>query len=86
MAKATRASQSHKIPNARKRRAGSRVAARAAVAPDFEMTNAWHLRLDEKGNVEWVSDDRTLSVQPATSFMQRIEDWFFSHLPSEGEL
>ena len=32
------------------------------------------------------SDDEMLEAQPATSFMQRIEDWFFSHIPLEGEL
>jgi putative cardiolipin synthase len=44
------------------------------------------LKLQEDGSVYWVADDHTLESQPATSFMQRIEDWFFSHLPIEGEL
>jgi putative cardiolipin synthase len=43
-------------------------------------------RLDEEGHVTWVSENKTLTVQPAESFMQRIEDWFFRHLPLEGEL
>ncbi len=59
---------------------------RAAVTPDFDIMNAWQLQFDENGRVIWVSDDQTLTVQPATSFMQRIEDWFFSHLPIEDEL
>jgi putative cardiolipin synthase len=36
--------------------------------------------------VFWVANDQTLQSQPATSFTQRIEDWFFSHLPLEDEL
>jgi putative cardiolipin synthase len=59
---------------------------RKAVTPDFSQTNAWQLELDENGNVIWVSDDVTLTKQPAASMLQRIEDWFFAHLPLEGEL
>ena len=59
---------------------------RTAIRPDFDMANAWRLEFDEDGEVVWVSDDGRLAVQPATSFMQRIEDWFFSHLPIEDEL
>ena len=59
---------------------------RRAIEPDFSVSNAWQLQLDEGGEIVWVSDDGILTVQPATSFMQRIEDWFFSHLPIEAEL
>lgn len=59
---------------------------RKAVTPDFSKTNAWQLELDGNGNVIWVSDDVTLTSQPAASMLQRIEDWFFAHLPLEKEL
>jgi len=59
---------------------------RAAVEPDFADDNAWRLELDEDGSVAWVSRDEVLSVQPAHSFMQTIEDWFLSLLPIEPEL
>ena len=59
---------------------------RKALEGDFLTANAWRLELQEGGRVYWVADDHTLESQPATSFMQRIEDWFFSHLPIEGEL
>ena len=59
---------------------------REAIEGDLARKNAWHLELQEDGRVFWVGDDRTLESQPATSFMQRIEDWFFSHLPIEDEL
>ena len=61
-------------------------AIRAHVEPDFLPVNAWHLQFDERGDVIWVSDSATLRSQPAASFMQRIEDWFFAHLPIEAEL
>ena len=44
------------------------------------------LQIDEDGNVIWVSGDVVLTSQPAQSFMQRIEDWFFMHLPIEDEM
>lgn len=59
---------------------------RQAFAPDFSPDNAWRLQLDEQGEVVWFSRGEMLTVQPANSFMQRIEDWFFSLLPVEGEL
>ena len=59
---------------------------REAVEGDFSENNAWRLAVQEDGRIFWVSADETLERQPAGSFMQRIEDWFFSHLPIEGEL
>lgn len=59
---------------------------RAALEGDFSTENAWRLELQDDGRVFWVSDEETLESQPATSFMQRIEDWFFSHMPIEGEM
>jgi putative cardiolipin synthase len=59
---------------------------RKAVNPDFSKTNSWQLQIDEEGGVIWVSHDVTLTEQPAASMLQRIEDWFFSHLPIEDEL
>ena len=59
---------------------------RDAVDGDFSAANAWRLEMQDDGKVFWVSDDETLESQPATSFMQRIEDWFFSHLPLEDAL
>ncbi len=61
-------------------------AVRDAVEADFSGENAWRLELREDGDVYWVGNDQVLDKQPAASFMQRIEDWFFSHLPLEDEL
>lgn len=62
------------------------AALRAAIAPNFLLENAWQLRFSEDGNVQWVSDELVLDEQPAASFMQRIEDWFLTHLPIENEM
>ena len=59
---------------------------RQALEGDFSSKNAWRLQMQEDDKIVWVSDDRTLQSQPASSVMQRIEDWFFSHLPIEEEL
>jgi putative cardiolipin synthase len=59
---------------------------RAALEGDFLTSNAWRLELQRDGRVFWLADDQVLESQPATSFMQRIEDWFFSNMPIEGEL
>jgi putative cardiolipin synthase len=59
---------------------------REAFAPDFSPLNAWSLALAEDGRLLWSANDIVLDVQPASSFMQRIEDWFFSALPLEDEL
>ncbi|WP_439107902.1 phospholipase D family protein [Congregibacter sp.] len=59
---------------------------RESVEPDLLQANAWSLQMDEAGNVAWVAEGQTLSEQPAASYMQRLEDWFFAHLPIEGQM
>jgi len=57
-----------------------------AILIDFLPENSWHLRIEESGQVQWVSDEQKLNHIPSQSYMQRIEDWFFAHLPIEGEM
>lgn len=59
---------------------------RSAVDADFSSANSWRLDLRRNGEIYWVSDDETRNTQPAASFMQRVEDWFFAHMPIEGEM
>ena len=59
---------------------------RAALEPDFSLSNAWHLQLNDQGRILWVSDDQVLDHQPTASYMRRIEDWFLSLLPIEEEM
>lgn len=61
-------------------------AVRSDYAIDFDLDNAWQLTLDENDRVIWQSDTETRTSQPAASFMQRLEDWFFAHLPIEAEM
>ena len=59
---------------------------RTAFETDFAEANAWHLEIDEHGDVTWVAEGIVLTSQPADSFMQRIEDWFLAHLPLEDKM
>lgn len=59
---------------------------RALTAIDFDLRNAWQLRLTDANELQWLSSDEVLNHQPAASFMQHIEDWFFTLLPIEGEM
>ena len=59
---------------------------RSAVEVDFNGANAWRLELQQDGLVHWVADGQRLTTQPGASSMQRLEDWFFSLMPIEGEL
>jgi putative cardiolipin synthase len=61
-------------------------ALRQAVERDFDGKNAWNLKLTDAGTVNWVSSDGTLTAAPARSTLQRLEDWFLSHLPIENEM
>ena len=59
---------------------------RSVLEPDFLQVNAWSLQFDDRGHVIWVAEENVQSTQPAASFMQRIEDWFFAHLPIEDQM
>jgi len=56
------------------------------LEPDFSQENAWHLQFDDRGQVVWVNDREVRTTQPAAGILQHIEDWFFAHLPIEGEM
>jgi putative cardiolipin synthase len=59
---------------------------REAFGVDFDRRNAWRLEGLPDGSVRWVGDDQVLTVQPAESTWQRLEDWFFSGLPIRNEM
>jgi putative cardiolipin synthase len=59
---------------------------RQLVDVDFDPRNSWQVKLDQNGEMIWVSGDEVQHHQPDTSFMHRIEDWFFSLLPIEDEM
>ncbi|MGA7277831.1 MAG: phospholipase D family protein [Desulfocapsaceae bacterium] len=59
---------------------------RRAAAIDLLPRNAWYLQIGDNSQPRWVGDDVILNSQPAESELQRIEDWFLSILPLEGEM
>ncbi|MEJ2515683.1 MAG: phospholipase D family protein [Gammaproteobacteria bacterium] len=59
---------------------------RSVIDPDFNPANAWKLQPNGQGGVIWVSARETRTTQPSSSFLQELEDWFFSLLPIEEEL
>jgi putative cardiolipin synthase len=56
------------------------------TAPDFDRANAWELQLDETGALVWIGHDQVRKSEPASTGFQRLEEWFFAHLPIEQEL
>ena len=59
----------------------------ALTEPDFRRTNAWQLSLDQDGTILWLGEDGlVLRNEPASSAFQRLEEWFFAHLPIEDEI
>lgn len=59
---------------------------REVLEPDFSPRNAWRVDLNEQGELTWASDTQVVTHQPTSSFMRRIEDWFFTLLPIEDEM
>ena len=54
--------------------------------PDFDENNAWRLALKDDGKIVWMGNGMVLDAEPALRGFQRIEEWFFAHLPIEDEL
>jgi putative cardiolipin synthase len=42
------------------------------ILRDMSGANAWHVQVDEEGNLSWTNDSETLSKQPARDGMQRV--------------
>ena len=58
----------------------------ALTEPDFATTSSWQLALTPEGQITWIGDGGVLLSEPATHGFQKIEEWFFAHLPIEDEL
>ena len=48
---------------------------------DIQPANAWHVTLNERGNLRWTADGEPLTRQPARSTWQRTQDVFFMLFP-----
>jgi len=56
----------------------------ARVAEELmQPENTWQVKLDSEGKVIWQSGDDIRTRQPAQSFWQRVQDWFFKLFPSK---
>ncbi|MEP0944715.1 MAG: phospholipase D family protein [Rhizobiaceae bacterium] len=58
----------------------------ALTEPDFAKTSAWQLALTPEGQINWIGESEVLLSEPASSGFQKMEEWFFAHLPIEAEL
>jgi putative cardiolipin synthase len=45
--------------------------------------NSWQVKLNDEGKLIWQSGDDIRTRQPAQSFWQRVQDWFFKLFPSK---
>ena len=57
----------------------------ALTEVDFAPENAWRLE-NVDGSLVWSSADTRRQTSPAESGFQRLEAWFFAHLPIEAEM
>jgi putative cardiolipin synthase len=53
------------------------------ILRDTRGENAWHVLLDEDGDVYWVNSDETVTSQPARDGMQRVMDVILKVVPKE---
>jgi putative cardiolipin synthase len=58
----------------------------ALTEPDFAKTSSWQLALTPEGQINWIGDSGVLLSEPASHGFQKMEEWFFAHLPIEAEL
>jgi putative cardiolipin synthase len=45
--------------------------------------NSWQVKLNDVGKLTWQSGEDIRTRQPAQSFWQRVQDWFFKLFPSK---
>jgi putative cardiolipin synthase len=45
--------------------------------------NSWQVKLNDEGKLIWQSGEDIRTRQPAQSFWQRVQDWFFKLFPSK---
>jgi len=61
-------------------------ALRDLTAADFELRNAWAVRLSEEGQLQWHGEGVVLDRPPTDSPVQALEDWFLGLLPIDQQL
>ena len=58
----------------------------ALTEPDLARASSWQLALTPEGQINWIGDSGVLLSEPASHGFQKMEEWFFAHLPIEAEL
>lgn len=53
------------------------------ILRDVRPENSWRVEITEAGGLRWVNDAETVTMQPARSFWQRVEDVIFMVFPKE---
>jgi len=53
------------------------------IERDMEPANSWRVELNNDGDLRWVNDKETVTMQPARNCWQRVEDVFFELFPKE---
>lgn len=55
----------------------------ALIERNMLAENSWKVSLDQDGKLQWAHDSVSTRVQPARSFWQRIQEFFFRAFPKE---
>ena len=63
--------------------AGLAGALAALIERDMHPSNSWRVELDDAGELRWTNDRETVTIQPARSWSQRVEDVIFMMFPKE---
>ena len=53
------------------------------IERDMQSVNSWRVELDHDGELHWVNDKESVSIQPARNWWQRVQDVFFRAVPKE---
>lgn len=53
------------------------------IERNLQPANSWRVEIDKDDRVVWINDTETVTMQPARSFWQRVEDVIFMAFPKE---
>jgi len=53
------------------------------IERDLQPVNSWQVELDHDGELRWINDNESVSIQPARNWWQRVQDVFFKAVPKE---
>jgi putative cardiolipin synthase len=56
---------------------------RSIMLRDMRRDNAWHVTLDEEGELLWTNSDETVDKQPSRGFMNRVMNSILRIVPVE---